>query len=48
MLKEKEATEDTPIETIPGANPDEAVDAEVAKIAKEKQSASNSFDYTGF
>jgi hypothetical protein len=36
MLKEKEVTEDTLIKTIAGANPEEAVDVEVAKIMKEK------------
>jgi hypothetical protein len=36
MLKEKEVVEDTPIETVGGANPEETVDAEVARIVKEK------------
>jgi hypothetical protein len=43
----KKATEDTPVETVPGANPEEMVDADVAKIAKEKQSSSDGFDDTG-
>jgi hypothetical protein len=47
MLKETEVAKDTAIETIPGANPKEAVDAEVKKIVKEKRSASNGFDDTG-
>jgi hypothetical protein len=46
MLKEKEVTEDTLIKTIAGANPEEAVDVEVAKIMKEKWSAFNGFDDT--
>jgi hypothetical protein len=47
MLKEKEVAEDTPIETVGGANPEETVDAEVARIVKEKWSASDGFDDTG-
>jgi hypothetical protein len=43
----KKATEDTRVETVPGANPEEMVDADVAKIAKEKQSSSDGFDDTG-
>jgi hypothetical protein len=33
--------------TVPGANPEELVDAEVAKNVKEKWSSSNGFDDTG-
>jgi hypothetical protein len=33
---EKKVTEDMPIETVPGANLEEAVDVEVTKIMKEK------------
>jgi hypothetical protein len=39
-----EMTKDVPIETIPRSSPEEAVDAEVAKIEREKQSASDGFD----
>jgi hypothetical protein len=46
MLKEEEATKDTPVKTISGANPEEAIDAKVTKIAKEKQSASDDSDDT--
>jgi hypothetical protein len=46
MLKEKEVTKDTPVETVLGANPEEGVDAEVTKIMKEKLSASDGFDDT--
>jgi hypothetical protein len=37
-------TKGVPIETIPESSPEEAVDAEVAKIVREKRSASNGFD----
>jgi hypothetical protein len=47
MLKEKEVTEDAPIKTVSRDNREEAVDAEVAKIVKEKRSTSVSFDDTG-
>jgi hypothetical protein len=47
MLKEKEVTEDAPIETALGAHPKEVVDVEVVKITKEKQSVSDGFDDTG-
>jgi hypothetical protein len=46
MLKEKEVAEDVPIETAPDVHPTEAVDAEVAKIMKEKQSIFDGFDDT--
>jgi hypothetical protein len=36
MLKEADMTKDALIETIPGADPEEAVDAPVMKIVKEK------------
>jgi hypothetical protein len=41
---EKKVTEDMPIETVPGANLEEAVDVEVTKIMKEKRSTSGGFD----
>jgi hypothetical protein len=47
MLKEKEVTEDAPIKIVSRDNREEAVDAEVAKIVKEKRSTSVSFDDTG-
>jgi hypothetical protein len=40
-------TKDAPIEAVPGADSEEAIDAVVAKIAKEKWSGSTSFDDTG-
>jgi hypothetical protein len=30
-------TKDTPVETVPGADPEEAVDAAVARVTKEKR-----------
>jgi hypothetical protein len=47
MLKEKQVTEDMPVETVVEANLEEAVDVEVTKITKEKCSASDGFDDTG-
>jgi hypothetical protein len=35
MLKETNATEDAPVETTLGANPEEVVDAEITRIIKE-------------
>jgi hypothetical protein len=46
MLKETNATEDAPVETTLGANPEEAVDAEIARIVKEKWYVSSNFDDT--
>jgi hypothetical protein len=46
MLKETNATEDAPVETTLGANPEEVVDAEITRIIKEKQSVSGNFDDT--
>jgi hypothetical protein len=40
-------TKDAPIKTVLGANPEEAIDAAVTKIAKEKRSGSAGFDDTG-
>jgi hypothetical protein len=40
-------TEDMPIETILGADPEGTVDAEVVKITKEKRSVPDSFDDVG-
>jgi hypothetical protein len=45
--KGKEVVEDAPIETALGAHTEEAVDAEVVKITKEKQSVSDGFDDIG-
>jgi hypothetical protein len=39
--------EDAPIKSALGAHPAEAIDVEVEKITKEKQSISNGFDNTG-
>jgi hypothetical protein len=47
MLKEAGVTKDAPIKTVLGANPEEAIDAAVTKIAKEKRSGSAGFDDTG-
>jgi hypothetical protein len=38
---------DAPVKTVPGADPEEAVDAAVAKIVKEKLSGSDGFDDMG-
>jgi hypothetical protein len=38
---------DAPVETVPGADPEEAVDAAVVKIVKEKLSGSDGFDDMG-
>jgi hypothetical protein len=46
MVKEAGMIEDAGVETVPGANPEEAVDADVVKIAKEKWSVSDGFDDT--
>jgi hypothetical protein len=46
MLKEKEVSKGMPVKLVAGANPEEAVDAEVTKIMKEKQSASDGFHDT--
>jgi hypothetical protein len=40
VLKEAEVTKDMPVETICGADPEETIDGEVARIAKEKWSGS--------
>jgi hypothetical protein len=42
-----EVTKDVPVKTIPGASPEEAVDAEVVKITREKRSTSDDFDGAG-
>jgi hypothetical protein len=47
MLKEKEVTEDAPVKTVSGVNHEEAVDADVTKIVKEKIFAFDGFDDTG-
>jgi hypothetical protein len=39
-------TQDAPVETIPDADPAEAIDAVVAKIIQEKWSGSAGFDDT--
>jgi hypothetical protein len=44
MLKEKEVTEDAPTETVHGGSSAEAVDVEIVRIMKEKQSISGAFD----
>jgi hypothetical protein len=44
---EAEMTKDAPVETIPRASPEEAVDAEVTKITREKRSTSDFFDGAG-
>jgi hypothetical protein len=46
MLKEAKMTKDAAVETVPGANPEEAVNAKVMKIMKEKRSVSDGFDDT--
>jgi hypothetical protein len=46
MPEEKEVNEGAPIDTVPGTDLGEAVDAEVAKIGTEKQSNSGGFDGT--
>jgi hypothetical protein len=43
MLSKREKTEDAPIKTVPDANTEEAIDVEVARIKKEKQSVSGAF-----
>jgi hypothetical protein len=43
----KEVTEDTPLKSIPSADPKEAIDAEVTRIAKGNQSVTGGFDETG-
>jgi hypothetical protein len=40
-------TKDTPIETVPGADPKETIDDAVVKIAKKKRSGSAGFDDLG-
>jgi hypothetical protein len=40
-------TKVTHVEIIPGADPKEAIDVVVSKIAKEKRYGSNGFDDTG-
>jgi hypothetical protein len=40
-------TKDVPVKTIPGASLEEAVDAEVVKITREKRSTSDDFDGAG-
>jgi hypothetical protein len=44
VLKEKEATEDASIETVPSANVEKAIDVEIVRIMKEKQSISDASD----
>jgi hypothetical protein len=46
MLKETNAIEDAPVETTLGVNPEEADDAEIARIVKEKWYVSSNFDDT--
>jgi hypothetical protein len=46
-LKEADITKDAPVKTIPSADPEEAIDAAVAEITKEKWSISDGFDDTG-
>jgi hypothetical protein len=43
MLKEADMTKDAPIEIVPGAEPEEAIDA---VVTKKKQSISDGFDDT--
>jgi hypothetical protein len=47
MLKDLEVTRDTLIKIVLEVDPKEAVDAEVAKIAKEKQSVPDGFGDAG-
>jgi hypothetical protein len=45
-VKEADMTKDVSVETIPSADPEEAVDDAVSKIAKGKRSVSNGFNDT--
>jgi hypothetical protein len=47
MLKEVGMTKDAPVETIPDTDPEEAVDAAIVKVLKEKWSVSDGFDDMG-
>jgi hypothetical protein len=44
MLKEKEVTQDAPTKTVHEGSSEEAVDVEIARIMKEKQSVSGALD----
>jgi hypothetical protein len=46
MRKENHVAKDAPIKTVSGANPEEMIDVEIVRIAKEKYSVSNGFDDT--
>jgi hypothetical protein len=46
MPEEKEVNEGAPIDTLPGANLEEAVDAEITKTLTERRSNSGGFDDT--
>jgi hypothetical protein len=47
MLEKAEMTKDVLVETVPSTDPEEAVDAEFAKIPREKQLVSDGFDDVG-
>jgi hypothetical protein len=44
VLNEKEATEDAATETVHGGSSAEAVDVEIVRIVKEKESVSDALD----